>query len=108
MINRMTALGQNRPEGSMDGSDMDGSDKEGSAGGSSDAEGKIKKSQTETGSKGASGMDDEEMSGSEGMSGEDDSEENDEGLDDLPEEGEVKDELIRAIADEHREYQTLA
>jgi hypothetical protein len=91
----------------MDGSDgMSGSDKDGSQSGSAEAGG-MKKSVTETGSKGMSGMDDDDDDLDEDAESQEDSQEEDEDLGDLPEEGEVREELIRAIADEFREYQTL-
>lgn len=54
-----------------------------------------------------SGMDDDDDLDEDEGSEESENEEEEDDLGDLPEEGEVRDELNRAILDEHREYLTL-
>jgi len=52
-------------------------------------------------------MDDDGSVDEDSGTAEEDSQEEEEDLGDLPEEGEVREELVRAIADEFKEYQTL-
>ena len=98
------AAGRDNQDSDMGGTDDEGSSKKGSDSGNS----------SQKNSKGGSAMKSSGMSGADSQDEEESESEQDnmesEGQDDLhdlPEEGEVREELMRAITDEYREYQTL-
>merc|ERR1711957_1010921 len=86
------------------GTDDEGSSKKGSDSGNSSQ--KNSKGGSATKSSGMSGADSQDEEESESEQDNMESEGQDD-LHDLPEEGEVREELMRAITDEYREYQTL-